>query len=772
MSASGKVEAVVRIRPTARFAQDMIDLQQDGKSMTIHCSKDTRRGYINNQVLDWNFQLNKVLHNASQETVYEECARKLVTSTLDGYNGTVMAYGQTGSGKTFTMTGSTEKFEHRGIIPRSIQQLFREIADRPNSSVTVRISYLEIYNEGMYDLLSTLPGVLPVDPSTMTVSEDVTGLTHVKGLSVHTAINEEEALNLLFEGETNRIIAQHSLNKRSSRSHCIFTLYVETHSRVESNTKYTLSKLNLVDLAGSERLGKTESQGSTQTEAMYINKSLTFLEQAVIALGDNHRDHVPYRQSKLTHVLKDSIGGRCKMMLIANIWGEASQIEETLSTLRFASRMMNVPCEPAIMEHFDYMKLCQEYQKEIKNLRKELAMHDTLTNRSQISYEPLSESQIEDVKDQVKRFLSGDLDDIELVNMRQIKETFAQFRKIVNSMEEEVEERVKQNLEQERSVASAAGGKPGTAMAGEGGLVGDVDGNGFGVGVAGTGVRPNVSALVGSKRSKSRKSRDRDSTGKKSPAAPGDNGLDGDKASSPTSEGSGNRPTTPPPKNEAFEDFKKERGSEINRILNENKQILREKKRSAKELSSRVNSIKSEIDQEAAILESKQDERLEQGDYITQNGQRFIDEDEYEHLKKLKELKASYRESYEELKSTKSDVTYCEKLVDQCRQRLLTEFDSWYTESFLGPDEQTDSSVPGVRKVSRDGHVPEDEQEKFDRLQLELLMENPDSVPYYNAKMQTERRMHLTASGRQRRLKPGAIVATVRNKPPTTLIIT
>ena len=129
----------------------------------------------------------------------------------------------------------------------------------------------------------------------------------------------------------NRIIAQHSLNKQSSRSHCVFTVYIESHSRVESNTKFITSKLNFVDLAGSERLGKTLSEGETQVEAMYINKSLTFLEQAVIALGDRRREHVPFRQSKLTHVLKDSIGGKCNTLLIANIWGEAVHIEETVS---------------------------------------------------------------------------------------------------------------------------------------------------------------------------------------------------------------------------------------------------------------------------------------------------------------------------------------------------------------------------------------------------------------------------------------------------------
>ena len=129
-----------------------------------------------------------------------------------------------------------------------------------------------------------------------------------------------------------------------------------------------------------------------------------------------------------------------------------------LSTLRFGNRMMNVPSEPAITEHFDTLRLCKQHEKEICTLRQELAMHDTLTNRSQISYEPLSESQIQDVREQVKRFLAGELNDIELVNVRQIKETLAQFRVIVNSMESDVEERLRQKyVLQERD--GAASGK-------------------------------------------------------------------------------------------------------------------------------------------------------------------------------------------------------------------------------------------------------------------------------------------------------------------------
>lgn len=770
---NGRVKVYARIRPTARFAQDMIELLPDGKSVNIHCKKDLRRGYINNQILDWNFHLDRVLHNASQSDVYEECAKDIVTQALDGYNGTILAYGQTGSGKTFTMTGSTEKFQHRGIIPRAIQQVYREIRERPEYSVSVRISYLEIYNERMFDLLCTLPGAITTDPSLMTVTDDDDGYTRVKGLSVRNANSEEEALNLLFEGETNRIIAQHALNKRSSRSHCVFTIYIESHSRVESNTKYVTSKLNFVDLAGSERLSKTLSVGETQVEAMYINKSLTFLEQAVIALGDRRREHVPFRQSKLTHVLKDSIGGRCNTLLIANIWGEAVHIEETLSTLRFGNRMMNVPSEPAITEHFDTLRLCKQHEKEIRTLRQELAMHDTLTNRSQISYEPLSESQIQDVREQVKRFLAGELNDIELVNVRQIKETFAQFRVIVNSMESDVEERLRQKyvLQERDGAASATGGKLGAVPGDDSGLVGEVDGQGFGVGVAPPGVKPNVSTLVSTRKVKSRnKGKERDSA--KSPVTGGAGQGDGqgsgegqDRLQSPSAQSPTQRAATPPPKSQAFEEFKQERGSEINRILNQNKEILREKKRKAKELSESVNNLMKEINDNGVLLETRRQERLEQGEFRTDEGQVVIDEDEYELVRKVKDLKWRYRRDYEDLLNTKSEVTYCEKLVNQCRHRLVTEFDNWYSESFLGADDES--------KSGRDGRIPEDEQEKFDRLQLELLMEHPDSVPYYNAKMQTERRMHLTASGgSQKKRRPGALIATVRNKPPTSLTVT
>jgi len=156
-------------------------------------------------------------------------------------------------------------------------------------------------------------------------------------------------------------------------------------SKVESSEKIVNAKLHLVDLAGSERTKKTGSEGMTLKEAAFINKSLTFLEQVVVALCDKNRDHIPYRQSKLTNMLKDSIGGNCKTIMIANIWPESWHVEESSSTLRFATRMCKVSNEAYVNIALDPQLLIKKYEKEIKDLRQELAMHDTIQNRGSIT---------------------------------------------------------------------------------------------------------------------------------------------------------------------------------------------------------------------------------------------------------------------------------------------------------------------------------------------------------------------------------------------------
>jgi kinesin family protein 6/9 len=213
-------------------------------------------------------------------------------------------------------------------------------------------------------------------------------------------------------------------------------------SRIESTEKVITSKLNFVDLAGSERVKKTGSTGLTLKEATYINKSLTFLEQVVVSLSDKgkkskSRDHVPYRQSKLTHLLKDSIGGNCRTVMIATIWPEEPFINETLSTLNFAKRMMNVINEASVNIQLDTAALLRKYQKEIKELKQELAMHNTLSSRGRINYDPYSSEEQYQQQLIAKNFLIGESEDIDFESIRQAKELFYQcrflFQKLCNT---------------------------------------------------------------------------------------------------------------------------------------------------------------------------------------------------------------------------------------------------------------------------------------------------------------------------------------------------
>ena len=276
------VKVHLRTRPTAKFAEESMTL--DGAQQTVHLAVKRREdfGVVNHQKEEFSFRFTgNILHNASQEDVYTTVGEEAVVAALDGYNSTIMAYGQTGAGKTFTMTGGQGSYQQRGLVPRAVSDLYKRLSQTRGTLGVVRVSYAEIYNESFIDLLCP-----STESSEMCVMEDATasGGVFVKGLSTHLASTEEEALALLFEGEANRAIAEHQLNKASSRSHTIFTLSIELRGQA-SDTAVLNSKLHLVDLAGSERLSKTKSAGAVAKEAQHINKSLSFLEQVIIALG-------------------------------------------------------------------------------------------------------------------------------------------------------------------------------------------------------------------------------------------------------------------------------------------------------------------------------------------------------------------------------------------------------------------------------------------------------------------------------------------------------
>uniref|UniRef100_A0A8C5MIH7 Kinesin-like protein n=1 Tax=Leptobrachium leishanense TaxID=445787 RepID=A0A8C5MIH7_9ANUR len=760
-AAQSAVQVFVRFRPTPSFAQEVIKLGGDGKTIDVHIKKDEKFGVVNNKRSDWSFKVNGVLTDATQEAVYSSVAKSVVSKALDGYNGTVMCYGQTGAGKTYTTTGPLKNYQHRGIIPRALQQVFKEMEERSDQSVIVRISYLEIYNESLSDLLASAPDV-PASDSQMSIVDDAQGVS-VKGLSVHLAGNEEQALNLFFEGETNRIIGSHILNKYSSRSHCIFTIHLESHSRTLSDAKYTVSKINLVDLAGSERLGKTGSEGQVLKEATYINKSLTFLEQAIIALADRKREHVPFRQSKLTHALKDSLGGTCSTVLVANVYGEASQVDET-------------------------------------------------ANRLPISYEPSSESQISEINAQVRRFLAGTQDEIDILNLRQIHQVFSQFRRVVRQQEQDVETRLRQKYTfiDKADVTAVSAAQKSNLLDADGHRVGEVDGHSFGIGVAP--FSPKSSTSLSARKSKSRKSKAGSPTSRKegivSPSLSRDldtmspskqtaltasvkemegrdaankeqdvRGPDAQNVDQPNKE-EASRPDTPPPKPAAFQEFKADRGSELNKIFRDNKAILSDRKKKLRETTQRINLIKQGIDMTSQELNDKTLEREKEGEYVNNEGQVIIDESEFMLIIRLKDLKKQYRADYDELQDLKAEVQYCQKLVDQCRQRLLTEFEAWYNESFLIPEDvqasmkEMGSIRPGLIPAEKLLSLGEDEQEKNDKLQRELLMEEPGAASFYMARSRSQQKLHYSRA--MSRFPPvmkrmGVMIGGVRAKPPSML---
>lgn len=217
------IKVHLRTRPTAKFAEENLRLDASQQTLSLAVKRREDFGVVNHQKEEFSFRFTgDILHDASQEQVYATVGEEAVVAALDGYNSTVMAYGQTGAGKTFTMTGGQGSYQQRGLVPRAISDLFKRLSQKAGTLGVVRVSYAEIYNEQFIDLLCPA-----TESSEMSIMDDAAGGVFVKGLSQHLAGSEEDALGLLFEGEANRAIAEHQLNKASSRSHTIFTLSVE-----------------------------------------------------------------------------------------------------------------------------------------------------------------------------------------------------------------------------------------------------------------------------------------------------------------------------------------------------------------------------------------------------------------------------------------------------------------------------------------------------------------------------------------------------------------
>jgi len=288
-------------------------------------------------------------HSAARPCAVQRCRRARARFRLtggggrQGYNGTVFAYGQTGTGKSHTMEGQWEPPELRGIIPRAFLHIFERIEDTHDQNFLVRASYLEIYNEEVRDLLSKDP------KNRLDIKEDVERGVYVKDLTSYVVKGVTEMENVLLAGKKNRSVGATLMNQDSSRSHSIFTIVIESSGTGADGEKHIKAgKLNLVDLAGSERQSKTGATGDRLKEATKINLSLSALGNVISALVDSKTSHVPYRDSKLTRLLQDSLGGNTKTVMVANLGPADYNFDETSSTLRYANRAKNIKNKPKV----------------------------------------------------------------------------------------------------------------------------------------------------------------------------------------------------------------------------------------------------------------------------------------------------------------------------------------------------------------------------------------------------------------------------------------
>ncbi|KAI9737449.1 MAG: Kinesin heavy chain [Cirrosporium novae-zelandiae] len=331
MAAAAATGSYNTIKVVARFRpQNKVELASGGEPVVNFETDDTCS--LTSKDAAGSFTFDRVFDMSSRQyDVFDFSIRSTVDDILNGYNGTVFAYGQTGAGKSYTMMGSDiDDDESKGIIPRIIEQIFASILQSPgNMEYTVRVSYMEIYMERIRDLLAPQNDNLPVH------EEKARGV-YVKGLLEIYVSSVQEVYEVMRRGGNARAVAATNMNQESSRSHSIFVVTI-TQKNVETGSAKS-GQLFLVDLAGSEKVGKTGASGQTLEEAKKINKSLSALGMVINALTDGKSTHIPYRDSKLTRILQESLGGNSRTTLIINCSPSSYNAEETLGTLRFGVR--------------------------------------------------------------------------------------------------------------------------------------------------------------------------------------------------------------------------------------------------------------------------------------------------------------------------------------------------------------------------------------------------------------------------------------------------
>ncbi|GFS19591.1 kinesin-like protein KIF27 [Elysia marginata] len=419
------VKVAVRVRPL------LTKEKLSGEQLCV------RTGSSSNQLVlgsDRSFTFDHTFFSSvQQEEVYKRCVEPLVHTLFDGYNATVFAYGQTGSGKTYTIGGGditslTE--EEYGIIPRALTDMFRVMEENKSKQFTVNVSYIEIYMEELRDLLA-----LDAPSRDLHVREDSKGNTVIVGAREIECESLDEVMSYLESGSAARHTGSTQMNEQSSRSHSIFTVVIgqrwsEADSAKEKRLQhanevimdpnvddqnishYMSGKFHFVDLAGSERAHKTGNIGDRFKESIYINSGLLSLGNVISALGDTKKkaSHIPYRESKITRLLKDSLGGNAQTLMICCISPASSNFDESLNSLKYANRAKNIKNKPIINRDIQLQTECSHYRMVAEEAYKhitDIQGKDVLSRSQELRLKDWLEL-LEEIKNQVPMTLSRD----------------------------------------------------------------------------------------------------------------------------------------------------------------------------------------------------------------------------------------------------------------------------------------------------------------------------------------------------------------------------
>ncbi|XP_060259150.1 kinesin-like protein KIF6 isoform X4 [Ovis aries] len=647
------IQIFARVKPTVRKQQQGIySIDEDEKltpSLEIILPRDLADGFVNNKRESYRFKFQRIFdQDAKQETIFENIAKPVAESVLAGYNGTIFAYGQTGSGKTFTITGGAERYSDRGIIPRTLSYIFEQLQKDSSKMYTTHISYLEIYNECGYDLLDPRHEASSLeDLPKVTVLEDPDQNIHLKNLSLHQATTEEEALNLLFLGDTNRMIAE-----------------------------------------------------------------------VIIALSEKHRAHVPYRNSMMTSVLRDSLGGNCMTTMVATLSLEKRNIDESISTCRFAQRVALIKNEAVLNEEIDPKLMIIRLQKEIQELKDELAIvtgeqrTEALTEAELLQLEKLITSFLEDQDPESKLEVGTD--------MRKIHHCFHYLKKLLNDekthrqstapsankdqncqepLKEEEYKKLRDILQQRDN---------------------------------------EINILVNMLKKEKKKaqdalhlsSMDRGELrhGQSSPLPPGN--PDGPKTlplSAPTQaqdsstspyrssllhRKTGMREEMSLGRQEAFEIFKRDHADSV--TIEDNKQILKQRFSEAKALGESINEARSKIGRLKEEITQRHVQQVALG--ISENTPlpSMPDQLEEKLRSQLEEEKRRYKTMFARLKALKVEIEHLQLLMDKAKVKLQKEFEAWWAKEATS----LQVSSPAVTPSNHVKPFPQMSEAQHERSQL------------------------------------------------------